>query len=78
MQHGRVTSAIVAVWGLLLPESTLDQQWFRVLAAFVAVNTLVYVTLSIARSLPRFYLSDWLPRRHFRAETRSIHPDGPR
>ncbi|KAA1416026.1 hypothetical protein F0U44_20175 [Nocardioides humilatus] len=63
---------------MLLPESTLDQQWFRVLAAFVAVNTLVYVTLSIAKSLPRFYFDDWRRRRYLRAETRSIHPDGPR
>lgn len=70
-------SAVVVAWGLLLPERILDDHWFRVLAAFVAVNTLVYVTLAIAKALPRFYASDFLPRRYSRRETRSIHPDGP-
>lgn len=67
-----------AVWGVLLPQSTLNEHWFEVLAAFVAVNTLVYVTLALAKSLPRVHLADWVPRRRSRRETRSIHPDGPR
>jgi hypothetical protein len=76
VQHGPVNAFVVA-WGLLLPESTLDAQWFRVLAAFVAVNTLVYLTLSISKSLP-WSPGDRRPRRYARGETRSIHPDGPR
>jgi hypothetical protein len=71
-----VIGEVVAAWGVLIPESVLNASWFRVLAAFVAVNTLVYVTLAVAKSLPRVYLSDWLPRRYGRRETRSIHPDG--
>lgn len=69
---------LVVAWGVLLPESTLDQQWFRVLAGFVVVNMLVYVALSVARSVPPFAAGDRGPRRHTRGETRSIHPDGPR
>jgi len=69
---------VVASWGLILPEGTLHERWFVVLAGFVAVNTLVYVTLSIAKAVPRIYLADWLPRRYSRRETRSIYPDGPR
>jgi len=69
---------LVASWGVILPEDTLHARWFIVLAGFVAVNTLVYVTLSIAKAVPRIYLTDWLPRRYSRGETRSIYPDGPR
>jgi hypothetical protein len=71
-------SLLLAPLSILLPESTLDEPWFVVLAGFVAVNTIVYVTLSIAKSLPRIYLQDLLPRRRMRRETRSIYPDGPR
>jgi hypothetical protein len=70
-----VLSEVAASLGILLPQSALHAQWFRALAAFVAVNTLIYVTLAIAKSLPRVYPGDWLPRRHGRRETRSIHPD---
>lgn len=69
---------MVAGWGIGLPESTLNEPWFLVLAGFVSVNTLVYVTLAVAKALPRVYLNDWLPRRYTRRETRSIYPDGPR
>lgn len=68
---------VVTPWGLLLPESTLHSHWFVVLTAFVAVNTLVYVTLSVVKSLPRIHLGDWLPRRYTRRQTRSIYPDAP-
>ena len=66
---------VTVAWGVILPESTLQSHWFVVLTGFVAVNTLVYVTLSIAKSLPRLYPRDFLPRRHARRETRSIYPD---
>lgn len=48
------------------------------LAAFVAVNTIMYVVLAVAKVLPKVYVQGWLPRRYRRTETRSIHPDGPR
>jgi hypothetical protein len=64
--------------GILLPSSVLQSGWFGVLAAFVALNTVIYVVLALAKALPKRTLGDWLPRRHLRAETRSIWPDGPR
>lgn len=61
--------------GVLLPESILWTRWFAVLAAFVAINTLVYVSLSVVKMLPKIYVSDWFTHRDRRAETRSIYPD---
>ena len=53
-----------SVWsGILLPSSVLQSQFFAILAGFVAVNTLMYVTLAIAKMLPRIYVSDLLRRR---------------
>lgn len=60
--------------GLLLPESVLSTPWFAVLAAFVALNTVLYVCLAIMKIFPTPRLS--LRRgRMRRVETRSIHPD---
>ncbi len=64
-------------FGIVLDQDVLYSDWFAVLAAFVAVNTVMYVALAIAKTLPRIHLSEHLPRRHQRRETRSIHPDGP-
>jgi hypothetical protein len=61
--------------GVLLPESLLHTSWFGVLATFVAINTLVYVTLAMTKVLPKIYLSDWFSHRNRRAETRNIDPD---
>lgn len=69
--------AIVSPMGVLLPESVLRQEFFAVLAAFVAINTLIYVTLAVAKILPKVYVTDWLSSRSRRRETRSIHPDAP-
>lgn len=69
--------AIVSPMGVLLPESVLRQEFFAVLAAFVAINTLLYVTLAVAKILPKVYVTDWLSSRNRRRETRSIHPDSP-
>ncbi|MEV5001747.1 hypothetical protein [Nocardioides sp. LML1-1-1.1] len=71
-------SALLVPLGILFPESLVRSHAFAILAAFVAINTVVYVALSIAKALPKIYLSDHLPRRYARSETRSIHPDGPR
>jgi hypothetical protein len=68
---------VVVPMGVLLPDSILRNQLIAVLAAFVAINTIVYVTLAVAKMLPKFYLRDWLAARNRRAETRSIHPDAP-
>jgi hypothetical protein len=41
------------VSGVLLPSSVLQSGWVQVLAAFVAVNTLIYAGLSLAKLFPR-------------------------
>ncbi|MEJ7833864.1 MAG: hypothetical protein WKF79_13175 [Nocardioides sp.] len=61
--------------GILLPNSALRSELFGVLAAFVAFNTVIYVALAVTKMLPKLYLSDWVPRRARRWETRSIHPE---
>ena len=63
--------------GVLLPDSILRNDFIAVLAAFVAINTIVYVTLAVAKILPKVYVRDWLSARNRRAETRSIDPDAP-
>ena len=65
------------VWGVLLPESTLREEFVAVLAAFVAINTIVYVTLAVAKILPKVYVGDWIGARNRCSETRSIDPDAP-
>ena len=70
-------SSTVLPMGILLPESIMRSELIAVLAAFVAINTIVYVTLAVAKILPKVYLRDWLAARNRRAETRSIHPDAP-
>lgn len=63
--------------GILLPEDLLRNQLVAVLAAFVAINTIVYVTLAVAKILPKIYVRDWIGTRNRRAETRSIDPEAP-
>ncbi len=60
--------------GILLPQSVLESEFFLVLATFVAINTLMYVTLAIAKMLPRIYVSDLFHRRNRRRESRAIIP----
>jgi hypothetical protein len=71
------TTILAAPMGILLPESVIHSQFFAVLATFVAINTIVYAILAVARILPKVYLSDWVRGRNRRAETRSIYPDAP-
>lgn len=61
--------------GLLLPEAIVHSETFGVLAAFVAINTVMYVAFAIAKMLPKFYVSDFVNHRNRRRETRSIYPD---
>ena len=62
--------------GLVFPETVLQSHWFAVLSAFVAVNTVMYVALAIAKVLPKWYFSDLFSSRKRRSETRSIYPQG--
>ena len=64
-----------APWGILLPQSFLSSPFFAVLATFVAINTLMYVSLAVAKILPKVYLSDLVTSRDRRRQNRSIHPD---
>ena len=62
----------------LLPSSWLTSSWYATLTAFVAVNTLVYVVLSVSKILPRLHPTTWFRGNgaNRRRETRSIYPDG--
>jgi hypothetical protein len=59
---------------LVMPESIMHTQWFAILSAFVAVNTVLYLTLALIKILPKAYVSDWIDQRNRRSETRSIYP----
>lgn len=63
--------------GILLPESVLHSDFFAILAAFVAINTVIYAALAIAKIVPMVHLGDLAPGRQRRSETRSIHPETP-
>jgi hypothetical protein len=65
------------VWSVL-PSSILDTEWFGILAAFVAINTIMYASVTVAKLLPRVNPSVWRRDSYQRAETRSIYPDAPR
>lgn len=73
-----MTLAVLLVpLGILFSQDVLRSGAFQLLAAFVAVNTIMYVALALAKILPKVYLSDWRPGRSRRSETRSIYPDDP-
>lgn len=67
----------IVIGGILLPEEVLQSEFFAVLAAFVAINTIMYVTLAIAKMLPRVYVSDLLRGRNRRRQPRGIAPPEP-
>lgn len=63
---------------VVLPNAWLNSPWYTTLTAFVAVNTLLYVVLSISKILPRIHPTTWISRGNSasrRRETRSIYPD---
>ena len=62
--------------GSILPSSVLQSEWFAVLATFVALNTVMYCALAVAKMLPKLYASDLVHRRNRRRQNRSIYPDG--
>jgi hypothetical protein len=67
----------IVIGGILLPAEVLQSEFFAVLAAFVAINTIMYVTLAIAKILPRIYVSDVVHRRNRRRQPRGIAPPAP-
>ncbi|MCD9624262.1 hypothetical protein [Rhabdothermincola salaria] len=69
-------SLATLVSATVLPESLIETHWFAVLSTFVAINTILYVSLSIFKILPKLYLSDVVKQHGRRSETRSIYPNG--
>jgi hypothetical protein len=63
--------------GLLFEQSFLMTNAFSTLAAFVAINTVMYAAMALAKILPKIYVADWFTHRNRRSETRSIYPDSP-
>jgi len=61
----------------VLPQNIMHTPWFAELSMFVAINTLLYLTLAMIKVLPKAYLSDWIDQRNRRAEPRSIWPMSP-
>jgi hypothetical protein len=59
--------------GMLLPESTIHSQAFSVLAAFVAINTVIYGSLAVVKMLPKIYPTSPLGGRGRRSQDRSIY-----
>ena len=49
-QRGRCPMTLPSI---LLPSTILQSDWFQALALFVAINTLSYASLSLAKLLPR-------------------------
>ena len=68
-------STTLLLLGSILPNDLMHSRWFAVLTTFVAVNTVLYLTLAIIKIMPKAYVSDWIDRRNRRSETRSIYPE---
>ena len=62
------------VAGLLFPQSIQHSALYVVLATIVALNTVIYVSLAIAKLFPKWFRSSWFRRGRVRSETRSIYP----
>jgi hypothetical protein len=65
----------VLLFAGVLPENIMHTPWFAALSMFVAINTVVYLTLAVIKLLSKAYLSDWIDQRNRRSESRSIYPD---
>jgi len=74
-----MTSGLAQVFssGVLVPASFLQSDFFVTLSVFVAINTLAYFALAVAKILPKVYLVDWIRGANRRSETRSIRPNAP-
>jgi hypothetical protein len=69
--------AAVLPTGVLLPESILQTNSFKILATFVALNTLMYATLAVLKVLPKGYALSWFNGFNRRAQSRSVYPEPP-
>ena len=69
------TPASLLAVGRLVPEGLLHSELFAVLAAFVAINTVMYGALAVAKMLPKVYPTDWVTSRNRRVASRSIYLD---
>jgi hypothetical protein len=72
-----MTLPAVLPTGALLPESILHSDSFKMLATFVALNTLMYVTLAVLKVLPKAYVLSRFSGRNRRTQNRSIYPEPP-
>ena len=70
-----MTHPLLVPLRILFSQEVLRSHAFQSLAAVVAVDTIMYVALAVARMLDEVYASDWHRGRYSRAETRSTHPD---
>ena len=61
--------------GLLFPTTLVHSGTFGVLAALVAINTVMYSALAVAKMLPKVYPSGWVSERGRRSQSRSIYPE---
>jgi len=61
--------------GVLLPAQVLQTNVFATLSTFVAVNTVMFTALAVAKLLPRLHPGSWFRSPNQRSETRSIYPD---
>ena len=73
-RRDRIVTAVLLV-ASVLPESLLHGRWFAALSMFVAINTVLYLTLAMIKLFPKAYVSDWVDQRNRRSETRSIYPE---
>ena len=72
-----LTVAAVLPTGVLLPESILQTNSFKMLATFVALNTLMYATLAVLKVLPKGYALSWFNGFNRRTQNRSVYPEPP-
>jgi len=61
--------------GVLFPASLVQSATFSVLSALVAINTVMYGALAVAKMLPKVYPSNWVSGRSRRGQSRSIYPE---
>ncbi len=72
-----ITFAAVLPTGMLLPESVLHSDSFKIVATFVALNTVMYATLAVVKMLPKLHTPPWIDGRNRRAQDRSILHEPP-
>lgn len=71
-----MTSELLVIVHNLLPSWILESKAVVILTTFVAINTVMYAALAIAKILPKVYLSDLVHSADRRSDERSINPEG--